>query len=59
MGVLSYDVEARGVDCFPTITGVLTFELLETAVVGVEQLKGAVLPLSEEEGEPLGFLSNR
>lgn len=58
MGVISFDAEATGVDRFPTVRGVLTLELLETAVVGGEQLKGAVLPISEEEGEPLGFLSN-
>lgn len=59
VGATSYEVEATGagVDRFPTVRGVLTLGPLEAALPGGESLEGAVLFVSEEEVEPLGFLS--
>lgn len=57
LGATLYDVEATGVDRFPTVRGVLTLRPVEAALLGGESLKRAVLFASEDEVEPLGFLS--
>lgn len=56
--VTSHDVEATGTTLdFPAVHGLLTFGPLEATLLGGDLLKEAVVLVSEEGVEPLGFLS--